>query len=58
MAKFTVAEDIRIEHDGKAYQGGDVIELTDEHAEPLLALGRIEAAPVKKSKAKAEDSEA
>lgn len=41
MAKFKVAEGARIEHDGKLYEEGKSISLTDEQADPLLALGRI-----------------
>lgn len=35
-------------HDGETYEEGDKVEMTDRQAEPLLAAGRLNAAPAKK----------
>jgi hypothetical protein len=56
MPKYKVADDARIEHDGKLYEGGKDITLTDEQAVSLLALGRLIEASAKP--AKKADSEA
>jgi hypothetical protein len=34
-----------VSHDNDSYTRGETIDLTEEHAQPLLALGVIEAAP-------------
>ena len=44
MPHFTVQPDHNIQHNGKTYAEGAKVELSDEHAEPLLALGVIEPA--------------
>lgn len=42
-----------VNHDGKHYDVGAEIELTEEWAAPLLACGAIDAAPVTEAEAEA-----
>jgi hypothetical protein len=47
---------VQVKHDGKVFEPGDGIDLSDKHARPLLACKAIRAVAEEKSTA-AKDSE-
>lgn len=48
MAKYTVKH--RVSHNGKDYDAGKTIDLTDDEAAALLEAGAIEGSAAKKGK--------
>jgi hypothetical protein len=41
MAKYRVADNTQVNHDGTVYDGGKTVELPEDEARPLLVAGIV-----------------